>query len=129
MGTKGLADLYALYTAKKHGAEEIALLDLLGKNELGNRAVAVAVYAAPDGPVQREHLLKFRNDEGQAMLVVYPVTHEELLEALQRHMPTSVLLDGEEVPGREMVGLIKEALGLPTEHSHIRSRKRILWEP
>jgi hypothetical protein len=52
LSTKGLADLYALYTAKEHGTEEIALLDLLGKNELGNRAVAVAVYAAPDGPTE-----------------------------------------------------------------------------
>ena len=110
MSTKGLADLYALYTANGHGAEEVALLDLPGKNE-------------------REHLLKFRDVADQAMVMVYPVTHEKLLEALQRHMPTSVLFDGQEVPGVEMVELIKEALGLSTKHSPIRSRQRILWEP
>jgi hypothetical protein len=63
------------------------------------------------------------------MLVVYPVTHEELLEALQRYMPTSVLLEGQEVPCKVMVRLLKEALGLPTKHSLSRNRKRILWEP
>ncbi len=129
MSTKGLADLYALYTANGHGAEEIALLDLPGENEPANEAVGVAVYTAADGKAQRGHLLKFRNVADQAMVMVYPVTHEELLEALQRHMPTSVLFDGQEVPGVEMIELIKEALGLSIKHSPIRSRQRILWEP
>ena len=80
----------------------------------------MAVYTAADGKAQREHLLKFRNVADQAMLMVYLVTHEELLEALQRHMPTSVLFDGQEVPGVEMVELIKEALRLSTKHSPIR---------
>ena len=66
-------------------------------------------------------VLKFRNVADQAMLMVYLVTHEELLEALQRHMPTSVLFDGQEVPGVEMVELIKEALRLSTKDSPIRS--------
>ena len=88
----------------------------------------MAVYTAADGKAQREHLLKFRNVADQAMVMVYPVTHEELLEALQRHMPTSVLFDGQEVPGVEMVELIKEALRLSTKDSPIRSRQRILWE-
>ena len=130
MSTKGLADLCALYTAYGHGAEEIALLDLPGKNEPANEAVGVAVYTAADGKAQRQHLLKFRNVADQeAVLVVYPVTHEELLETLQRHMPTSVLFDGQEVPGGEMVELIKEALGLSIKHSPIRGRQRILREP
>ena len=74
-------------------------------------------------------VLKFRNVADQAMVMVYPVTHEKLLEALQRHMPTSVLFDGQEVPGGEMIELIKEELELSTKHSPIRSRQRILWEP
>ena len=89
----------------------------------------MAVYTAPDGKAQREHLLKFRNVADQGVLVVYPVTHEELLETLQRHTPTSVLFDGREVPGGEIVEPIKEALGLSIKHSPIRSRQRVLWEP
>ena len=130
MNTKGLADLYALYTANEHGAEEIALLEIPGKNEPANKAVGVAVYMTPDGKAQHEHLLKFRNVAAQqGMLVVYPVTHEELLEALQRHRPTSVLLEGQEVPARVMLEQLKEALGLLIKHSLIRNRKRIFWEP
>ncbi len=122
MSTKGLADLCALYIAYGHGAEEIALLDLPGKDEPANEAVGVPCTPPPDGKAQREHLLKFRNVAEQGVLVVYPVTHEELLETLQRHTPTSVLFDGQEVPGGEMVELIKEALGLSIKHSPIRSR-------
>jgi hypothetical protein len=129
LSTKGLADLCAPYTAYGHGAEEIALLDLPGKDEPANEAVGVAVYTTPDDKAQREHLLTFRNVAEQGVLGVYPVTHEELLETLQRHTPTSVLFDGQEVPGGEVVELIKEALGLSIKHSPIRSRQRILWEP
>ena len=130
LSAKGLADLYALYTAYKHGAEEIALLHLPGINEPSNKAVGVAVYMAPDGKAQREHLFKFRNlVKQEGVLVVYPVTHEELLQTLQYHLPTSVLLDGQEVPAGMMVGLLTEALGPPIKHSLRLNKKQILWEP
>ena len=109
-----LSDLYALHLINEDGSTELALLDL-GRNDLG-RVTGIAVYTTSDGQAQREHLAGFTAPD-DALLGIYPVTHEELHEAMSSGRPATVLLDGEKVAGSVFRGMLKTELGLPIKQS------------
>jgi hypothetical protein len=96
--------------------EEIAFLDL-GKDEELGQLVGMALYTTPDGQAQREDLNKHRG-----ALMIARVSHEELLDAVERAMPTSVFVDGKQVAGSVFIRMLREELGIP-----IRMPKLIRW--
>ncbi len=98
--TKNIKDLYALYAIDEVGDGQIALLDL-GENESGSD-VGIAIYTDHDGQAQRKHLESFTAPIG-GLLVVYPITREELLDVMYRHVPPSVLLDGHKVAASKIL--------------------------
>jgi hypothetical protein len=79
----------------------------------------MAVYSTPDGEAQREDLNKSRG-----ALMIDPASHEELLDAVQRVMPTSVFVGGKKVAGSVFIRMLKEELGIP-----IRMPRLIRWPP
>jgi hypothetical protein len=95
--------------AGEEGEEEIAFLDL-GKDEDLGQLVGMALYTTPDGEAQREDLNKYRG-----ALMIDSVSGEELLEAVQRAMPTSVFVDGKKVAGSVFIRRLREELGIPIQ--------------
>ena len=100
----------------EEGEEEIAFLDL-GKDEQFGQLVGMALYTTPDGEAQREDLNKYRG-----ALMIARVSHEELLDAVERVMPTSVFVDGKKVAGSVFIRMLREELGIP-----IRMPRLIRW--
>ena len=86
----------------EEGNGEIALLDL-GKDEELGQLVGMALYTTPDGQAQREDLNKHRG-----ALMIARVSHEELLDAVERVMPTSVFVDGKQVAGSVFIRMLRE---------------------
>jgi hypothetical protein len=74
------------------------------------RILALAVYTSEDGGQQREDLQRYENTE------VMPFRPEDLLEEMNRGMPTSVYLDGRKLAGSVFRGILKTELGLPIKH-------------
>ena len=91
----------------EQGEEEIAFLDLGQDEELG-QLEGMAVYTTPDGEAQREDLNTYRG-----ALMIDRASHEELLDAVERAMPTSVFLDGKKVAGSVFIRMLREELGIP----------------
>jgi hypothetical protein len=100
----------------EEGEEEIAFLDL-GKDEELGQLVGMALYTTPDGEAQREDLNKYRG-----ALRIDSASGEELLDAVERAMPTSVFLDGKKVASSVFIRRLKEELGIP-----IRTPRLIRW--
>jgi hypothetical protein len=100
----------------EEGEEEIAFLDL-GKDEELGQLVGMTLYTTPDGEAQREDLNKYRG-----ALMIDSASGEELLDTLERAMPTSVFLDGKKVAGSVFIRRLKEELGIP-----IRTPRLIRW--
>ena len=98
------------------GEEEIAFLDLGQDEELG-QLVGMALYTTPDGEAQREDLNTYRG-----ALRIDSASGEELLDTLERAMPTSVFLDGKKVASSVFIRRLKEELGIP-----IRTPRLIRW--
>jgi hypothetical protein len=110
---------HALCVQNEDGTEEIAFLDL-GKDEELGQLVGMAVYTTgADGEAQREDLNKYRGK-----VVIAPVSAEELLDAAQQGMPTSVFIDGEKVAGSVFTAMLKDELGIP-----IRMPRLIPYRP
>jgi hypothetical protein len=82
----------------EEGDGEIAFLDL-GKDEQFGQLVGMALYTTPDGQAQREDLNKHRG-----ALMIARVSHEELLDAVERVMPRSSLWMGSRSPVRLSLG-------------------------
>jgi hypothetical protein len=99
---------------------EVAYLDL-GKKEGLGQIVGIAVYTSVIGDAQAEHLEKYSG----ARLEIAHVSHEELLEAVNRAMPVSVFLDGHKIAGSVMQGLLHEALGIPIKNPRILDGDRV----
>ncbi len=55
-------------------------------------------------------------------LMIARVSHEELLDAVERVMPTSVFVDGKQVAGSVFIRMLREELGIP-----IRMPRLIRW--
>ena len=100
----------------EQGEEEIAFLDLGQDEELG-QLVGMALYTTPDGEAQREDLNKYRG-----ALRIDSASGEELLDAMEWAMPTSVFLDGKKVAGSVFMRMLREELGIP-----IRTPRLIRW--
>jgi hypothetical protein len=100
----------------EEGEEEIAFLDLGQDEELG-QLVGMAVYTTPDGQAQREDLNKYRG-----ALRIDSASGEELLDVVERAMPTSVFVDGKKVAGSVFIKMLREELGIP-----IRTPRLIRW--
>ena len=100
----------------EQGEEEIAFLDL-GKDEEIGQLVGMTVYTTPDGEAQREDLNTYRGK-----LMIAPASGTDLLDAVERAMPTSVFLDGKKVAGSVFIRMLKEELGIP-----IRTPRLIRW--
>jgi hypothetical protein len=98
---------YALCVKWEEGSDpEIALLDI-GENELG-RILAIAVYTSPAGQVQRRDLQKYTGN-----IMVQHVSPQELLDAVQRSIPSSVFLDGKQISGSVFAEMLRDMLGTP----------------
>ena len=100
----------------EEGEEQIAFLDL-GKDEELGQLVGMALYTTPDGEAQREDLNTYRGK-----LMIDPASGEELLDAVERVMPTSVFLDGKKVASSVFIKMLREELGIP-----IRTPRLIRW--
>ena len=115
--TKRAKQYYVLKLVEgEEGEEEIAFLDL-GKDEKLGQLVGMAVYTTPDGEAQREDLNKYRG-----ALMIDSASHEELLDAVERVMPTSVFVDGKMIAGSVFIRMLREELGIP-----IRMPRLIRW--
>ena len=115
--TKRAKQYYVLKLVEgEEGEEEIAFLDL-GKGEKLGQLVGMAVYTTPDGEAQREDLNKYRG-----ALMIDSASHEELLDAVERVMPTSVFVDGKMIAGSVFMRMLREELGIP-----IRMPRLIRW--
>jgi hypothetical protein len=93
----------------------------MGKEEGLGQLIGIAVYTAPDGEAQRKHLKKYR----KANLVISPVSHGELLESVNKAMPASVLYDGHKIAGSVMLGILKDALGIPIRDPRILDSEHV----
>jgi hypothetical protein len=97
---------YVLCAEQEEPDPPIALLDM-GEREEGG-ALAVAVYTAPEGEVQQEHLDRFARANEGIEAVISHITLDELLDVMNQEAPDLALLDGEEVPGPAFKAQIQE---------------------
>ena len=81
----------------------------------------MSVYTAPDGEAQRKHLKKHR----AANLTIAPVSHGKLFESVNKAMPVSVFYDGHKIAGSVMLGILKDALGIPIRDPRILDSERV----
>jgi hypothetical protein len=118
---------YALCVEVKDGERELAFFHLRDDEDLG-RILGVAVYTTPDGTVQQRHLKRYAERVVDPMspyetlegeLVVSPVSHENLLAAVQHGYPSSVFLDGQKLAGSVFVGMLKTEVGLPIKQPRL----------
>ncbi len=70
----------------------------------------MVVYTSEDGAQQREVLQRYKDTE------IMPISGEDLLDAMDHGMPTSVYLDGGKLAGSVFRGMLKTKLGLPIKH-------------
>jgi hypothetical protein len=92
------------------GQEGEPVLIELGFEPDYGKILALAVYTSEDGGQQREDLQRYENTE------VMAVSAEDLLDALNRGVPSSVYLDGKKLAGSVFKGMLKTELGLPIRH-------------
>jgi hypothetical protein len=114
---------YVLCAEQENPDPPIALLHM-GEREEGG-ALAVAVYTAPEGEVQQEHLNRFARANEGIEAVISHIALDELLDVMNREAPDLALLDGEEVSGSAFKAQIQEEFeslmrrrggsGLPSE--------------
>jgi len=86
----------------------------------------MAVYTTHHGEAQREHLSKFTAPAIEAELAIWAVSPEELLDAMNRHMPTRVFFNDTKLAGSVFRGMLKEELSLPIKHpqrSHLEAER------
>ena len=74
------------------------------------RILAMAVYTSKDGGQQREDLQRYNDTE------VVPMPAEDLLDAMNHGVPTTIFLDGKKLAGSVFRGMLKTELGLPIKH-------------
>jgi hypothetical protein len=74
------------------------------------RILAMAVYTSKDGGQQREDLQHYKDTE------VMAICGEDLLDAMDHGVPSTVFLDGKKLAGSVFRGMLKTELGLPIEH-------------
>jgi hypothetical protein len=106
---------YALSVTKEDGTDEIAFIHL-GDDEALGQLLALAVYTSAHGQTQREHLERY---EGT---IISAVSREDLLNAMNRSVPNSVFIDGEEVSGSVFKARIKDELGIPLKRPQLIRR-------
>jgi hypothetical protein len=82
----------------------------LGDEPGYGRILALAVYSSEDGAQQREDLQRYENTE------VMGVSAEDLLDAMNRGVPSSVYLDGKKLVGSVYKGMFKTELRMPIRH-------------
>ena len=95
---------YALCVEDEHGEPEIAFFEL--SREALHGALGICLYTSPDGELQRSHL-----QNGEVLIV--PMSHEDLLEAISTGVPSSVYLDGERIAGSVFKAMLEIDLGIP----------------
>jgi len=98
---------YALCVEEEDGSTEIAFFEL-GREALPG-ALGISLYTSPDGEQQRRHL----QDDG---VVIVPKSREELLEAMNTGMLSSVFVNGARVFGPVFKAKLKDDLGIPHRH-------------
>ncbi len=82
----------------------------LGDEPGYGRILALAVYSSEDGPQQREDLQRYKQTE------VMHISGEEILDAMNHGVPTSVYLDGKKLAGSVFRSMLMTELGLPIKH-------------
>ena len=87
-----------------HGEPEIAFFEL--SREALPGALGICLYTSLDGELQRRHL----QDE---QVLIVPISHEDLLEAITSGVPSSVYLDGERIAGSVFKAMLEIDLGIP----------------
>ena len=95
---------YALCVEDEHGEPEIAFFELTREALPG--ALGICLYTSPGGELQRRHL-----QNGEVLIV--PMSHEDLLEAISTGVPSSVYLDGERIAGSVFKAMLEIDLGIP----------------
>ena len=95
---------YALCVEAEDGSTEIAFFELGGEALPG--ALGISLYTSPDGELQRRHL-----QNGEVLIV--PMSHEDLLEAISTGVSSSVYLDGERIAGSVFKAMLEIDLGIP----------------
>ena len=92
------------------GQEGEPVLIELGFEPDYGKILALAVYTSEDGGQQREDLQRYKDTE------VMAICGEDLLDAMDRGVPTIVYLDGGKLAGSVFRGMLKTKLGLPIKH-------------
>jgi hypothetical protein len=103
---------YALCVEDEEGTTEVAYFEL-GEGVVG--ALGMSVYTAPDGELQRRHL----ENVDDVDIVIAPKSHEELLDAMDTGVPSSVYVDGERISGSVFKARLENALGIPVRQPRI----------
>jgi hypothetical protein len=78
--------------------------------------------SGPSGGVKDEQAQREDLNKHRGALMIARVSHEELRDAVERVMPTSVFVDGKQVAGSVFVRMLREELGIP-----IRMPRLIRW--
>jgi hypothetical protein len=91
---------------------DLAFITLRQDDEMGT-VLALFVYTAPDGGAQREDLQRYPGTG------IRPVSREELLDAMNRGMPSSVFIDGQKFAGSVFKAQIKTELDIPLRDPRI----------
>jgi hypothetical protein len=95
---------YALCVEDERGEPEIAFFELTREALPG--AMGISLYTSPDGELQRRHL----QDE---QVLIVPMSHEDLLQAITSGVPSSVYLDGERIAGSVFKAMLEIDLRIP----------------
>src|SRR5215217_7820286 len=103
---------YALCVEDEEGTTEVAYFEL-GEDAVG--ALGMSVYTAPDGELPRRHL----ENVDDVDIVIAPKSHEELLDAMDTCVPSSVYVDGERISGSVFKTRQKDATGIPVRQPRI----------
>jgi hypothetical protein len=107
---------YALCAENERGESEVAFFDL-GYEEGYGQMVGMSVYTAADGDLQRENLSTYVDSDEP--ITIAPVSHQDLLDAMNRGYPSSIYLDGRKLAGSVFKGMLKTELGLPIKHPRL----------
>ena len=102
---------YALCVEEEDGSTEIAFFEL--RREALPGALGISLYTSPDGELQRRHL---QQDDHVVIVAKSP---QDLFEAMNTGVPSTVFVDGERIAGSVFKAMLEDELGIPLRQPRI----------
>jgi hypothetical protein len=96
---------YALCVEEEDGSTEIAFFEL-GAEALPG-ALGISLYTSSDGELQHRHL------QQEDHVVIVAKSPQDLLEAINTGVPSSVFVDGKRIEGSVFKAMLEVDLGIP----------------